>query len=924
MGAISDSDVSIDASGNIRWTGAATTNRHTILEFIQWLMDKQDDGQAAGNDLLDITVDTPFDRSTDQIVTLNSPFNIDDTFATHLYDGSVTQNGGDDIYSGLAVIGPVETGTEYMILQGGKVLPSFWGTGINAEASPSLVFSRHLVKSREGGADIDGQRITVLARELGDQYRRFPVTLGTGNSVAAISNGADIFNEKSDATLAGYTTITNTEGFQQIDIDGNGTGAGVNEYYSQWTKAALEVNDVYERAKWISQRSHQTDVTENFVADTDSIIENGTIDGQAQSFIARATVELLTEARANIKINAGTPTGTCYAELYISDDAASELAEPTGGLLARSEDVLASAFTSSYEETIFRFNRFNPATGADQIDGLRLTASQEYFIVFRHDAGDSSNNLAISSDVTNPDSTMNTAESSAATWTAAAGEDIYLEVKSSPEIHGVPGEIFQGINVEVGYTGESGAGVLETEATNDELAIWGTRITYNGLTGSFREGEYVGIYADGTTTSPKSGGQVLYDDGTDMVVALENPSASVIASTDDIIGVTSGADANVTAVVDEDLSGGSGYVLAKDDNGTTGELYLQVISGVNPVNTNVIRSTSGAALTAYVDASASITTRTLNPEFIGTSTGSNIIGTYGIGFNKDDVGASDKFFDLSNTDRTPPNNVVFTVSGLVAGEDRVLVGPRSGSALDRGQWLVSTLLSSETETSLVVKTGTDTVPFPDAEENWPDTGIGSDNSRLRIERDDGIYARVPYDSHDGNNTFTLGTPNTGTATIEVNATNGTFNRLADGDFLAEGFEHGSVFTGSGFTNGGNNAQFLVASANASLITVYDSTGMVTESGGGGNEVLASDGWDFSATNDSANAAVNNDVFMAFIDVLADATSETFTGVHTTANDRNLFVRVRDGGGTPIKTFESTSAQFKSTPQTVAAVRTADV
>ena len=119
MAAIADADVSINAAGDIRWTGAATTNRHTILEFIQWLMDKQDDEQAAGDDLLDITVDTPFNRSTDQIVTLNAPFNIDDTFALHLYDGSVSQTepvvGGETLYSGLGVIGPVETGTEYMV-----------------------------------------------------------------------------------------------------------------------------------------------------------------------------------------------------------------------------------------------------------------------------------------------------------------------------------------------------------------------------------------------------------------------------------------------------------------------------------------------------------------------------------------------------------------------------------------------------------------------------------------------------------------------------------------------------------------------------------------------------------------------------------------------------------------------------------------
>ena len=78
MAAIIDGDVSIDeVTGDIRWTGAAETNRHTVLEFIQLLQDKQDDGQAVGDILLDITVDTPFNRSTDQIVTLNSPFNVE-------------------------------------------------------------------------------------------------------------------------------------------------------------------------------------------------------------------------------------------------------------------------------------------------------------------------------------------------------------------------------------------------------------------------------------------------------------------------------------------------------------------------------------------------------------------------------------------------------------------------------------------------------------------------------------------------------------------------------------------------------------------------------------------------------------------------------------------------------------------------------
>ena len=831
MAAIADADVSIDASGNIRWTGAATTNRHTILEFIQWLMDKQDDGQAAGDDLLDITVDTPFDRSTDQIVTLNSPFNIDETFARHLYDGSVSQTnptyGGEDLWSGLGVIGPVETGTEYMILQDGKVLEAFWGTGINPEASPSLVFSRHLIKSKHAGAKIDGQRITVLARELGDQYRRFPVTLGTGNSVAAIGNGSDIFNTNTDSTIAGWTTITNTEGFQELNIDG--TGATAQEFYSQWNIGSQTINDTYERTKWISQRAHQVDATGGTPTGTDFTIDNATILGQGQSFIPASGSEMLTEARFQIKIGAGAPTGVLYAELYDSDDASP--AAPTGSALARSEDILASAITSSYEEVIFRFNRRDPSDGSDQLSGLVLS-NAEYFIVLRNPAGDASNYFAVQGANTDQDATMNRAEDTG-TWAGSATSDLNFNVSSSPAIHTLPGEQFQGINIEVGYDGEAGTGVTE-----NEICFWGTLIHYDTASGTFIPGEPVTIRNE-TGGALKTGGKLLYDNASDqIVVALDSPAAAVIDDNDDIEGLYSGATAKINvaggALEDEDLSGGEALILAQDDNTGTGEIYLQVITGVNPVNNNRIRSAT-TPLTNYCDATTTLNTRTVSPEFVGTSTGSNIIGAYGIGFDPNDVGSSDRFTSLDNASRVPPNNVAFTVSGLVSGEDRVLVGPRSGSALDRGMWLLNTALSGATETAVVVKTGSNTVPFPSTQINWPQSGSGTEVSRLRVQLDSGIYKAVEYTAHDGTNTFTI--PST----------------------------------------------------------------------------------DFSGAN---VAAADNDVFLAFIDVLAGATSVSFTGVHGGV-DRDLFVRVRDGGATPTKTFESTSAQFLSTPVTVAAIRTSD-
>jgi len=67
------------------------------------------------------------------------------------------------------------------------------------------------------------------------------------------------------------------------------------------------------------------------------------------------------------------------------------------------------------------------------------------------------------------------------------------------------------------------------------------------------------------------------------------------------------------------------------------------------------------------------------------------------------------------------------------------------------------------------------------------------------------------------------------------------------------------------------------------------------------------------------ATAPKDVMISYIDVLADDISEGYTAIYS--SDRTLWVRVRDGGATPIKTFES-SATF--TPGgSITAIRTSD-
>jgi hypothetical protein len=246
-------DFEVDTAGNITHTSGSTN--YTVLELHRWLQDLADDEEAAGDDIMDITAPTPSERSTDNIITLNEPYNIDDDAAEQLYDGSITQAGGDTIYAGLVCVGSVEAGTELRITQDEANLTSHWSTGKNADAGQNIL-NRVLIKVRDNGADIDGRKCIVWARELGatggDTYAEFSVTMGLGNNVAAIFTSDDLNNETADTTISGWSTIVNTEGYQLLDIAGDGSAD--EPYYSQWDRDIYTANQLYERTKWIQRR----------------------------------------------------------------------------------------------------------------------------------------------------------------------------------------------------------------------------------------------------------------------------------------------------------------------------------------------------------------------------------------------------------------------------------------------------------------------------------------------------------------------------------------------------------------------------------------------------------------------------------------------------------------------------------------------
>ena len=291
-------------------------------------------------------------------------------------------------------------------------------------------------------------------------------------------------------------------------------------------------------------------------------------------------------------------------------------------------------------------------------------------------------------------------------------------------LFGLPGDVFRGVTHEWDYDAEAGG----APATTEEYA-WGLNVAYdNQLVSNFVVGE--AVHFNGSNAIR---GRVLADDdngGTgNLIVAME---AGTVADNDTILGVTSGTTADVFGTpVGQATGGGVARILAVDDQGTTGTVWVQLMKGTTPGDNAICYDDLNATKTLTVD--GAVTSRDLTPTFLGTSTGTNIIGGFGVGFQPADVGSSDSFTDLTAASNTPPNNQTFSVNGLTSGEDYVLVGPRTGSSINKTQMTLLTTLSGATESQAVM---TASIPT-----DTPTTGT------IRIVTDAGLDRRVEYSSY---------------------------------------------------------------------------------------------------------------------------------------------------------------------------------
>lgn len=171
---------------------------------------------------------------------------------------------------------------------------------------------------------------------------------------------------------------------------------------------------------------------------------------------------------------------------------------------------------------------------------------------------------------------------------------------------------------------------------------------------------------------------------------------------------------------------GTGQMFAINSPTAGTKMWIQLITGGLPGDGGTITGDNSGAT---VDVNVTVTERTISTPFVGASTGSALIGSYGLTLTTTDLASTDKVFDLTNTQITPPNLVTFTVFGLKSGEDRVLV-TNDNTGIDFSQMTIAT-------TALIGVTTT-------VEVNAIPIDCPNPSGTIRIERDDGLYSRHPF------------------------------------------------------------------------------------------------------------------------------------------------------------------------------------
>jgi hypothetical protein len=337
----------------------------------------------------------------------------------------------------------------------------------------------------------------------------------------------------------------------------------------------------------------------------------------------------------------------------------------------------------------------------------------------------------------------------------------YVQRRGTAEtLFGRNAQLVTGINRNFAYNNEGGGPFSE-----DEILAYGTEVPFTGGTGTVVA---LGDTVEGGTSNAR--GRVIYVDETtgtgtiilaDVVGTFQNTESLTTLRGASEWTATSGTVVNNTA-------SGTLLLIALDDQGATGNLYCQQLTGVIPVSTQTV---FGRTSNATADVNGAVSTRTINNQFVGSYTGTNYQTNFGVAIDVSDAIAGDSFPNLLGATISPPDNRSGTVTNLLSG-DYVTVYPWDGTTFDINgdaepdfnEMTLATALTSGVSTSVDVGNGN--IPA-----NTPTAGF------LRVERDsDGNYDLLEYSSYvAATGVFTL----VGTAPSNASIANNVFRALID-------------------------------------------------------------------------------------------------------------------------------------------------
>jgi hypothetical protein len=253
LGLPDDNDTfSNGGSGDGAVNGQVHTRAYSPLDIHRMLMDLNDDEDIFDDDDLSRVDPTPSERSTDEIVDLLGTINVSATVIKHLYGGSLTQDSGKQLISGLDVqVTSPEGDTQPVIIQDDAIITDYWANGYMPDSIKGSV--RIMLKTRHDGVDIDGRRVKGKLLEFNNIYFTGSTTLGTASTALALFSSTDGNNQTAVGTVAGapYNTIVLTEGFQLID---HNNGNGDQPFGLKLGFGSASSLQAYERTKYIQRR----------------------------------------------------------------------------------------------------------------------------------------------------------------------------------------------------------------------------------------------------------------------------------------------------------------------------------------------------------------------------------------------------------------------------------------------------------------------------------------------------------------------------------------------------------------------------------------------------------------------------------------------------------------------------------------------